>query len=98
MNFRNLLLAVFVCSLAACSQKTEQKITDWQDIEKDIQTKLIMAEDVKKIMEQFSFENNRVDFAKFVYPKVYDQQNFYRVYDAFEFDSSINEMQRWLKR
>lgn len=45
MNFRNLFLALSVCSLAACSQKTEQKITDWQDIEKDIQTKLIMAED-----------------------------------------------------
>ena len=66
--------------------------------EQALSNQLIMAEDVKKIMEQFSFENNRVDFAKFVYPKVYDQQNFYRVYDAFEFDSSINEMNRWLKR
>lgn len=63
-----------------------------------LSNQLIMAEDAKKIMQQFTFENNRLDFAKFVYDKVYDQQNFYRVYDAFEFDSSINEMQRWLKR
>src|SRR5688572_16427882 len=60
--------------------------------EQALSNQLIMAEDVKKIMEQFSFESYRVDFAKFVYPKVYDQQNFYRVYDAFDFDSSINEM------
>ena len=63
-----------------------------------LSNQLIMAEDEKKIMEQFSFENNSVDFAKFIYPKVYDQQNFYSVYDAFEFDSSINDIQRWLKR
>lgn len=63
-----------------------------------LSNQFIMAEDAKKIMEQFTFENNRLDFAKFVYPKIYDQQNFYRVYDAFEFDSSITEMQRWLER
>ena len=63
-----------------------------------LSSQLIMAEDARKIMEQFSFESNRVDFAKFVYAKIYDQQNFYRVYDAFDFDSSINEMNRWLKR
>ncbi|MFC5272156.1 DUF4476 domain-containing protein [Adhaeribacter terreus] len=69
------------------------------DIAKQALTsQLILAEDAKKVMEQFSFESNRLDFAKFVYDKVYDQQNFYRVYDAFEFDSSITEMQRWLKR
>lgn len=63
-----------------------------------LSNQLILAEDAKKIMQQFTFENNRLDFAKYVYDKVYDQQNFYRIYDAFEFDSSINEMQRWLKR
>lgn len=63
-----------------------------------LSNQLILAEDARKIMEQFSFESNKVDFAKFVYAKVYDQQNFYRVYDAFDFDSSINEMNRWLKR
>ena len=45
MNFRTLLMAVLICSIAACGEKTAQKITDWQDIEKDIQTKFIMAED-----------------------------------------------------
>ncbi len=45
MNFRTLLMAVLICSIAACGEKTTQKITDWQDIEKDIQTKFIMAED-----------------------------------------------------
>ncbi len=63
-----------------------------------LSNQFIMAEDVKKLMEQFSFESSRVDFAKFVHPKVYDQQNFYRVYDAFDFDSSTTEMNRWLKR
>ncbi|HSI89476.1 MAG TPA: DUF4476 domain-containing protein [Adhaeribacter sp.] len=63
-----------------------------------LSNRFILAEDAKRLMQQFSFEGNRLDFAKFVYPQVYDQQNFYRVYDAFEFNSSITEMDRWLKR
>jgi hypothetical protein len=58
----------------------------------------ILAEDAKKITSVFGFESTRLDFAKFVYPRIYDQQNFYRVYDAFEFETSITEMQAWLKR
>jgi hypothetical protein len=58
----------------------------------------ILAEDAKKLMRKFSFESTRVEFAKFVYARLYDQQNFYRVYDAFEFDSSISEVERWLAR
>lgn len=45
MNFRTLVMAVLICSIAACGEKAIKKISDWQDIEKDIQTKFIMAED-----------------------------------------------------
>lgn len=58
----------------------------------------ILAEDVKRIMHTFQFENSRLDFAKYAYPHVYDQQNFYRVYDAFQFETSITDMQRWMKK
>jgi hypothetical protein len=58
----------------------------------------ILTEDVKKILRAFDFESSRLEFAKFVYPKVYDQQNFYQVYDAFDFESSASEMRRWLKK
>lgn len=45
MNLKQILPFVVAIIFAGCNQNTEQKIADWQDIEKDIQTKFIMAED-----------------------------------------------------
>lgn len=43
--FHLLIFTTTAACFAACSSDTKQKITNWQDIEKEIQTKLIMAED-----------------------------------------------------
>lgn len=45
MKFNNYFFAIILFAFASCGEKTTQIITDWEDIEKDIQTKLIMAED-----------------------------------------------------
>lgn len=45
MKIKHISPLITVIIFAACSQKQEQKTTDWQDIEKDIQTQFIMAED-----------------------------------------------------
>ena len=98
-NQPNNLMSSYDVDLLTESMRRKNFDNAKADIAKQaLSNQLIMAEDARKIMEQFSFESNKVDFAKFIYTKVYDQQNFYRVYDAFEFDSSINEMNRWLKR
>lgn len=57
----------------------------------------LRAEDLQRLLGAFSFETSRVELAKFAYPHVVDQQNFYRVYDAFQFDSSVQEVQRSLE-
>ncbi len=50
------------------------------------------AEQVKAIMRLFSFEESRLDFAKFAYKYTYDQKNYYKVNDAFQFESSISDL------
>ncbi|SHI43132.1 protein of unknown function [Hymenobacter daecheongensis DSM 21074] len=54
----------------------------------------IQANDLKLLLASFDFETSRVELAKYAYPHVADRQNFYRLYDAFDFQSSVQEVQR----
>ncbi len=51
---------------------------------------------VRRIMETFSFDNTKLKFAKFAYDFVVDPGNYYVVNDAFDFNSSIRELDRYL--
>jgi hypothetical protein len=54
----------------------------------------IQADDLKRLLRSFEFEASRVEYAKYAYSHVVDPQNFYRVYDAFDFDASVQEVQQ----
>ncbi|MEY2829019.1 MAG: hypothetical protein RIQ33_877 [Bacteroidota bacterium] len=54
------------------------------------------AAQVRSIMKIFTFEQSKLDFAKFAYTYTYDQKNYYKVNDAFEFESSISELNSYL--
>ncbi len=54
----------------------------------------LLSSQVKEIMMLFTYETTRLDFAKFAYRKTYDIGNYYKVNDAFEFESSIDELNR----
>lgn len=56
----------------------------------------IRSEDLRRLLEGLDFENSRLDLAKFAFNRVADRQNFHRVYDAFDFESSVREMQRYI--
>lgn len=54
------------------------------------------AAQVKEVMEVFSFEDTKLDFAKFAYDRTYDIGNYYKVNDAFSFESSIDELNKYV--
>jgi hypothetical protein len=54
----------------------------------------IPANDLKRLLQSLGSEASRVELAKFAYSHVADQQNFYRIYEAFNFDSSVEEVQQ----
>ncbi|MCC9136642.1 DUF4476 domain-containing protein [Pontibacter silvestris] len=58
----------------------------------------ILAEDLKRLLEQFSYESSKVELAKFAYNYVCDKEHFYYVYDAFENDISIRELGDYVNR
>ena len=54
----------------------------------------IEARDLQRLLRGLEFEASRVELAKYAYPHVADRQNFYQVYEAFQFDASTQEVQR----
>jgi hypothetical protein len=62
-----------------------------------ISSNCLFASEVKEIMDLFSFEATRLDFAKFAYSYTFDVGNYYKVNEAFKFESSIAELKNFLK-
>ncbi|MBI3501744.1 MAG: DUF4476 domain-containing protein [Bacteroidetes bacterium] len=55
----------------------------------------MLSSQVKEVMMLFDFENTRLDFAKFAYGKTFDPGNYYKLNDAFQFESSIDELNKY---
>ena len=49
-------------------------------------------------MGLLSFESNKLELAKFAYRFVADKQKFFLVNDSFTFESSIGELDRFVRR
>ena len=54
----------------------------------------LYAEDLLRILNRLTFESNKVKIADFAYNRVIDKENFYIVYDAFRFQSSIRQLNK----
>jgi hypothetical protein len=52
---------------------------------------------VKELMYLFTFENNRLEIAKYAYRKTVDRQNYYQLNDALTFNSSKEELARFIR-
>jgi len=58
----------------------------------------LFASEVKQIMKLFDFENSRLEFAKYAYRFTFDQGNYYKLNDAFEFEHSIQELNEFVQK
>ncbi|MEY4594852.1 MAG: hypothetical protein RIQ47_1262 [Bacteroidota bacterium] len=63
-----------------------------------IQNNCLTAQQVKETMGLFDFEATKLDFAKFAYGHTYDTGNYFVVNDAFEFESSVDELNKYISR
>ncbi|WP_341902550.1 DUF4476 domain-containing protein [Fluviicola taffensis] len=57
-----------------------------------INTNCMTSNQVKRLMLLFSFEDTRLDLAKYAYGYTHDIGNYYQLNDAFTFESSIEEL------
>ncbi len=54
----------------------------------------IQTDDLNRLLQTLNFESSRVELATFAYPHVADRQNFYRVYQYFNFEASKREVEQ----
>lgn len=56
----------------------------------------LTSDQVLEMCKLFSFEGSRLDFAKCAYGKTVDQNNYFKVNDAFSFSSSKEELNKYI--
>jgi len=62
-----------------------------------ISSNCLLSSQVKEIMLLFSFEDTRLDLAKYAYGYTFDIGNYYQINDAFTFSSSIDELNSYIQ-
>ncbi|MFN6944738.1 MAG: DUF4476 domain-containing protein [Cytophagaceae bacterium] len=74
---------------------TEQQMQVAQQITKN---NCLSTAQVKELIQLFSFETSRLDFAKFAYDFTVDKNNYWQINDAFSFSSSVTELNKFLEK
>jgi len=55
------------------------------------------VDQVKGLMGLFSFEDSKLDIAKYAYERTFDIDNYYKVNDAFTFETSIDDLNGYIQ-
>jgi len=88
------LTAAEVTGLAEAMQRTASDETRLSLARQTINQTSIQTADLVRLLQTLSMEGSRLALAKHAYPYVADPQNFSRIYDVFDFEASIQELQR----
>lgn len=62
-----------------------------------MRSEMFSSSQVKELMQLFAFEDNKIEVAKAAYDQTIDPENYFNTYDAFSFNSSHDEMNRFLR-
>lgn len=62
-----------------------------------IERNYFKVEQVRELLKMFTFESNKLELAKLAYTKTQDRNRYYKLYDVFTFESSISDMEDFIK-
>ena len=62
-----------------------------------VTSKLISTADIKRMLQTFTFEDNKLDFAKFAYAYVADPENYFNVASVFSFKANKTDLLNYIK-
>lgn len=63
-----------------------------------IATNFFTSSQVARLMSTMSFESSKLEIAKYTYSRTVDKQNYYVVNNEFSFESSIEELARFISK
>jgi hypothetical protein len=55
------------------------------------------VEQIKQLLNLFSFESSKLELAKYLYEFCIDKQNYFRVNEVFSFSSSVDDLNRFIQ-
>ena len=58
--------------------------------------KCLTVDQIKQIMDEFSFSENKLDFAKYGYKRCYNPDDYYQVNAAFDFSSDKEKLNEFI--
>lgn len=88
--------ASFQAALASI-QKQSFEDTKLSVAKQVLNSNCLFSEDIAKICGLFDFEQTKLDFAKYAYGRTLDPENYFRVNDVFEFDSSVSDLTQYIE-
>ena len=56
----------------------------------------VSSDQVRELMDFFTFETNKLEIAKYAYKSTCDKNNYFKVFSAFSFDSSVDELKNYI--
>lgn len=63
-----------------------------------ISNSVLHTSQVKEIMELFSFDDSKLDFAKYAYTRTADKNNYFTLYDMFAFRKNKEELMNYISQ
>ena len=57
----------------------------------------LSAQQIKSIAQKFSYDSNRLEFAKAAYSTCRDKANYFVLKSAFQFSSSYSDLEEYMK-
>lgn len=61
-----------------------------------LKNRTMQTNQVHQLLEQFTFEQNKLELAKYCYDKTTDQQNYYILYNDFVFNNYSSQLDKYI--
>ena len=87
-RFRSMLATIKKQSFSSSKKRIAKQI---------ISANCILTDDLVEIIELFDFESDKLAMAKFAFDHTYDIENYYKVNNVFDFESSIEELDQYIR-
>ena len=63
-----------------------------------IEQNMLSSEQVAGMLKLFSFDDSKINIAEYAYTKTCDKNNYFKIYDSFTFETSIQTVKDYISK
>jgi len=87
-RFRSMLATIEKQNFASSKKRVAKQI---------ISSNCVLTDNLAEIINLFNFESDKLEMAKFAYDYTYDIENYYKINNVFDFESSIDKLDSYIR-